>query len=82
MTAATFTAYPGSSGDTDFGAAIAPTGRGCLDLLAPVTQTDAAANTALANVTSVGLDFTVTDTRHEHSQSYSALASVPTLGSA
>lgn len=79
VTALTFTGYTTSSGDTDFGSSLAPSGSGCLSLTGSVAQTDAVANAVLAKVTSVGVSVTVTDTRAARAQTYQSLATVPNL---
>jgi hypothetical protein len=81
VTASNFTGYvTASASSTDFGASLAPTGEGCINLTGSVSQTDAAANSSLPDVSSVEFDFTVTDTKALRSQQYTAVAIVPALG--
>lgn len=79
VTGLTFSGYTSSVGDSDFGTSLAPSGSGCLNLSGSVSQTDAVANAVLAKVTSVAISVSVTDTKAQHSQTYSSLAAVPAL---
>lgn len=81
-----FTPYNTSGTDltgTDLGSAPSPTA-GCQPLPVTVPSQSAApdqvAITNLQNVTSVGIDFTTTDTTGAHPLEFNALAALPTLG--
>lgn len=79
VTSTTFTGYA-STGSGSWGSSLAPTGAGCLALTGSVSQTDPTANSALPNVTSVGIDFTVIDLARTHTQEYSSVITLPALG--
>lgn len=71
----TVTGYTSGTG-SDFGSNVGGSGGGCIPLAGIGTS---GANTTLTNVTSVGLDFTITASDGTRPQEYTSLATVPVL---